>query len=148
MIGLCFFCLTTGEGKGVIPIHKRIISFLGAAAIVAVFAVVLLTPTANAGRDFGMLWYNGEQLRTFGVPAETPHGGVDAIYRVPGTGGVSSVAPGDTDYHGGLWAIYDVTWNVPQYMLTSEEAVLAAEAAGDITITRNADADFRCPVLP
>lgn len=41
-----------------------------------------------------------------------------------------------------------VSWNVDPYALTSEGAILAA-AAGidpDITITRNADADFLCPI--
>lgn len=31
---------------------------------------------------------------------------------------------------------------------SSDDAVLAAEAAGHMTITRNADADCRCPIQP
>jgi len=42
----------------------------------------------------------------------------------------------------------DVSWNVSSYPLTSAGAVLAAAAAGKVTITRNADADFRCPIQP
>ncbi len=43
-----------------------------------------------------------------------------------------------------------VTFNagVTPYLLTSDEAVFAAEAAGDVTVTRTPDADFRCPVQP
>jgi hypothetical protein len=41
-----------------------------------------------------------------------------------------------------------VTWNVAPYLLTSDEAVLAAAAAGDVTITRNPAADFLCPIQP
>jgi hypothetical protein len=33
------------------------------------------------------------------------------------------------------------------YLLTSDEAVIAAKAAGDVTVTRAGDADFRCPVV-
>lgn len=35
---------------------------------------------------------------------------------------------------------------VTQYLLTSDEAVMAAQAAGDVTVTRAPDADFRCPI--
>lgn len=34
------------------------------------------------------------------------------------------------------------------YLITSDEAVDRAVAAGHVTVTRNAAADFRCPVLP
>ncbi|MBI3957125.1 MAG: hypothetical protein HY340_04025 [Candidatus Kerfeldbacteria bacterium] len=127
---------------------KRTTSFLAIGIAAAILTVLLVSPVVQAAPPFGMLWYEGEQLRTFAPPAAHPHEGRDAIYRVPGTGGVASVAPGDPGYHGGDWAVYDVTWNVPQYPLTSDDAVLAAEAAGHVTIMRNAEADFRCPIQP
>jgi hypothetical protein len=37
---------------------------------------------------------------------------------------------------------------VTPYLLTSDEAVFAAEAAGDVTVIRDPGQDFRCPVLP
>jgi hypothetical protein len=42
-----------------------------------------------------------------------------------------------------------VTFNtgVTPYLLTSDEAVAAATAAGDVTVSRAAGADFRCPVI-
>jgi hypothetical protein len=55
-------------------------------------------------------------------------------------------APGDKGYHGGDWAFYSVTWNVAPYLLTSEAAVLAAEASGDVTVTRIPANDFKCPI--
>ena len=58
------------------------------------------------------------------------------------------VAPGDAGYRGGHWAVFVVTWNVAPYLLTSDEAVLAAAAAGDVTVTRNPAADFLCPIQP
>ncbi len=59
--------------------------------------------------------------------------------------GVTSGAPG---YHGGHWKFFAVTWNVTPYLLTSETAVLAAAAAGDATVTRVPDNDFKCPIQP
>jgi len=96
----------------------------------------------------GTIWLDGAQVRTLLVPAALPGGGVDDFYRVPGTGGVAAVGPGTGDYHGGAWKVFDVTWHVPSYPLTSAGAVLAAAATLDITITRNAGADFRCPIQP
>ena len=61
---------------------------------------------------------------------------------------IAGVAPGDPDYHGGRWAVHVVTWNTMAYLLTSEADVWAAAAAGDVTVTRNADADFKCPIQP
>jgi hypothetical protein len=62
--------------------------------------------------------------------------------------GIAGVAPGDGPYRGGSWQVFLVTFNsgVTPYLLTSDEAVAAAQAAGDVTVTRAGDADFRCPV--
>jgi hypothetical protein len=37
---------------------------------------------------------------------------------------------------------------VTPYLLTSEAAVLAAAAAGDVTVTRVPGNDFKCPIQP
>ena len=117
-------------------------------------ALIALAAGPAPAKTFGHLYHDGELVRTFGLPAETPHGGIDPLYSV--TNGVSgqvsitAVAPGDTGYHGGRWAVYSVTFvnGVDPYLLTSDEAVMAAEAAGDVTVIRTPDADNRCPVLP
>ena len=100
----------------------------------------------------GCCFYDGGEVRTVVPPAANPNEGVDNFYAVMGgVGGqkaVVAVAPGDTDYHGGKWAFHAVTWNVSPYLLTSEAAVLAAEMAGDVTITRVAENDFKCPIQP
>ena len=78
--------------------------------------------------------------------------GVDAIYVVPGGAagqlGVTSVAPGDKDYHGGRWAVYAVFWvgerDVP--LFTSEAQILEAFEAGDLEMQRMLDNDFVYPV--
>lgn len=110
-------------------------------------------PAFAAPRVFGELYYDDQILRTFVTPANLPHGGIDPLYTFPEGGAegqlsVSAVGPGDADYHGGRWAVYEVIWNTEPYLLTNDGAVLAAEAAGDVTITRTPEADNRCPVLP
>lgn len=92
------------------------------------------------------IWLDGAQVRTLLPPAATPGEGTDAFFMVPGTGGVAAVGPGDLGYHGGHWAVYLVSWNVSMYPLTSYDAIADAESAGDIEITRNAGADFLCPI--
>jgi hypothetical protein len=62
--------------------------------------------------------------------------------------GVVAVGPGSAGYHGGDWRFHAVTRNVAPHPLTSEAAVLAAAAAGDVTITTIADNDFKCPIQP
>jgi hypothetical protein len=61
---------------------------------------------------------------------------------------IAGVATGDGPYDGDDWQVSVVTFNpaVTPYLLTSDEAVAAAEQAGDVTVTRAGDADFRCPV--
>lgn len=92
------------------------------------------------------IWLDGAQVRTILPPAATPGEGTDPFFMVPGTGGVAADGPGERGYHGGHWAVYVVSWNVDQYPLTSHEAIMAAHAAGDIEVTRNAAADFLCPI--
>ena len=94
------------------------------------------------------IWLDGVMVRTILPPAASPQEGRDPFYMVPGTGGVAAVGPGSAGYHGGQWQVYVVSWNVAQYPLTSVDAILTAEAAGDITITRAADLDFLCPIQP
>jgi hypothetical protein len=121
-----------------------------ASAVLAALTLAIASSPALAGDPVGRgtIWLDGVQVRTLLVPATLPHGGIDDFYRVPGTGGVAAVGPGTGDYHGGSWRVFDVSWNVSSYPLTSAGAVLAAAAAGKVTITRNADADFRCPIQP
>lgn len=125
-----------------------------AAAAVTVALVLAGGSAASAKASKGFLYHDGEVLRTVVPPAAIPNGGIDPLYSVAngveGQLGITAVAPGDGPYHGGRWAIYTVTFNegVAPYLLTSDEAVLAAEAAGDVTVVRTPEADNRCPVLP
>jgi hypothetical protein len=91
-------------------------------------------------------------VRTVVPPAATPDEGRDNFYAVmggvPEQKGVVAVGPGSAGYHGGDWRFHAVTWNVAPYLLTSEAAVLAAAAVGDVTVTAIADNDFKCPIQP
>lgn len=99
----------------------------------------------------GCCYYRDRVVRTVVPPARNPREGRNNFYGFPsgaaeGQKGVVGVAPGDRDYHGGHWKFRAVTWLVTPYLLTSEDAVLAAELAGDVAVTRVRANDFRCPI--
>lgn len=118
------------------------------ALLAVVCAVIFSLPAAAKRAGFGNLYYDGEVVRTVVPPAAMPFEGRDALYLVPDQMAVAAVAPGDTDYHGGKWAVHLVDWNTDPYPLTSEAEIFAAEADGDISITRMAANDFKCPIQP
>lgn len=122
------------------------------AAATAVAALVVAIP-AMATTGKGFLFHDGAVVGTVVTPASVPAGsGTDPFFEVTngaaGQLGIAGVAPGDGPYHGGRWQVWLVTFNdgVTPYLLTSDEAVAAAQAAGDVTVTRAPDADFLCPV--
>jgi hypothetical protein len=122
------------------------------AVATAVAALVVAVP-AMATTGKGFLFHNGAVVGTVVVPAHVPAGsGSDPFYNVTngadGQLGIAGVAPGDGPYHGGDWQVWLVTFNegLTPYLLTSDEAVVAAQAAGDVTVTRAPNADFRCPI--
>jgi len=122
--------------------------FISAIALV----LVLFSGNALAQAGFGALFYDGHVVGTVVPPAAAPMGGIDPIYPimggVEGQLPVAGVGPGDTDYHGGKWAVHVVTFmvEVEPYLLTSAEDVMDAYYGGDITITRVMEADFKCPI--
>jgi hypothetical protein len=124
-----------------------------ALAAVAVVAAVIVAAPATATTGKGFLFHDGAVVGTVVVPAHVaPGSGSDPFFNVTngaaGQLGIAGVAPGDGPYHGGDWQVWLVTFKdgVTPYLLTSDEAVLAAQSAGDVTVTRAPDADFRCPV--
>lgn len=100
----------------------------------------------------GCCYLDGRVVRTVVPPATAPDAGRDDFYAViggvAGQKGVVAVGPGSAGYHGGDWMFFAVTWNVAPYLLTSAGAVLAAAAAGDVTVTRVGGNDFKCPIQP
>jgi ABC-type branched-subunit amino acid transport system permease subunit len=123
-----------------------------ALAVGALIAGVAGSASAKATKS--VLFHDGDVVRTVVPPSALPHGGTDPFYSVTngvvGQLGIAGVAPGDGPYHGGAWAMNTVTFNqgVSPYLLTSDDAVFAAEGAGDVTVTRVPEADFRCPIQP
>ena len=123
-------------------------------AVAALCTMLALSAGASfaAKPGFGNLYYNDTIVRTVVPPSSFPNEGTDNFYKVTngaeGQLGIAAVAPGDTNYHGGHWKVFKVTFNggVTPYLLTSEAAVHAAEDAGDVTILRVAAEDFLCPV--
>jgi hypothetical protein len=111
-----------------------------------------VAPAAAAPPPFvfpdGCCYFNDTLVRTVIPPASSPQEGTDNFYGVPGQKGIVGVAPGAPDYHGGHWKFFSVTWNVTPYLLTSEADVLAAEEAGDVTVARAPEMDFKCPIQP
>src|SRR4051812_33428038 len=112
--------------------------------LLALAALLLAGPSlTQAAPPSGRLYLDGEIVRTHVVPARLPNGGVDPLYMI--TNGVSdqvsvvTYGPGSPNYQGGAWAVNIVTFNsgVTPYLLTSADEVRAAEAAGDVTITRH-----------
>src|SRR5207247_9862089 len=125
--------------------------------IFSALAIALVLPVTQAFAatpGFGSLYYNGTIVRTVVPPAAFPNEGQDNFYKVTngatGQLGIAAVAPGSSDYHGGHWKVFTVTFGsgVTPALLRSEEAVLSVQNAGMVTVTRNAAADFLCPVQP
>jgi len=123
--------------------------------VVASFVLALpIGSVFGATPGFGHLYYNGTVVRTVVPPAAFPNTGVDNFYEVhngaAGQLGIASVAPGAHGYHDGHWKVFVVTFNqdATATILTSQAAVLAAQSAGTVTVTRDASADFLCPVQP
>jgi len=131
---------------------RRVIIAITAALMVLTMAVPVLAAPGNSPVGFGELFYDDDVVRTVVPPAAAPQAGRDDFYAVMGGAegqrGIAAVAPGDSNYHGGKWAFHSVTWNVAPRLLTSAEAVLAAEGAGEVTITRLPENDFKCPIQP
>lgn len=120
------------------------------AAAVAVVAVLALAAPAGAKAGKGFLFLDGRVFGTTVPPSPLPHGGNDPLFSVTngveGQFGIAGVGPGQPGYNGGAWEVYRVTFTVEPYLLTSDEDVMAAHAAGDVEVVRAPEADFRCPV--
>ena len=125
------------------------------AATIAMLAATAITGTV-AARDFGAIYANDALYRTFGNPANVPDGtGTDPFATFtnstnPAQLGVAAFAPGSpTGHHGGRWAVYRATWTSgdPSTLVTSWTELQSYVASGELSLVRDAAADFRCPVL-
>jgi hypothetical protein len=124
--------------------------FLLTLSLVSAFSLALAGSVG--AREFGTIYAEGDSFRTFGNAARVDPGtGTDPIIAFTNfdQGGVAQYAPG-AGSHGGRWMVYLATWVDPAdaYLLTDFDDVIALVEAGEITLQRMPDADFRCPILP
>jgi hypothetical protein len=127
---------------------------LGPLAVVVLVLASAAPALASSQVGRGSLFLDGRVVGTVVPPPQIQPGtGVDPFYKVTnGTGGqlgIAGVGPGDAGaYHGGSWQVWTVTFKsgVTPYLLTSASSVAVAQAAGDVTVMRVPDADFRCPI--
>jgi hypothetical protein len=123
-------------------------------ASAAMLLTILASSVAAGGPPALSFYVDGARYRTIGTPTDLTNTGApdysfDKIYALGGAlANVAEAQPGDTDYNGGRWQVFEITWNVAPVQLTSEEQVLAAAAAGDLTISAEPVAEFVCPVIP
>jgi hypothetical protein len=128
-----------------------------AAAVSAVGLVASLgAGSALAGGPPKLSFYVDDvRYRTVGTPTDffgtgAPDFTYDKIYNL-GTGiNVADAKPGDTDFNGGRWAVYAVTWaaGVTPVQYTNDQQILDAQAAGLLTIGGTPVKEFFCNVAP
>src|SRR6266700_3337229 len=123
-----------------------VMAFLGAAFLAGVASAA--ASDRAAGRIYGddVLW------ATF-VPTTLhpgPEQSFNRLYSFPGTGfiSVTNSLPGDSDYRGGRWQVYAVTFgDIAPMQFTNDADVLAAAAAGHVTISADPVAYVLCPLF-
>jgi len=117
---------------------------------------VLAVAAPISARTFGAVYVDNQVYRVFGNKANVPDGtGTDPLVTFtnstnPDQLGVAELAPGLIGHHGGRWAVYRATWiggGDPSTLVTSYDALRMYAQSGQLQITRDAAADFRCPVL-
>ena len=119
--------------------------------------LTLMTVAGPVGaRTFGAVYANDAVYRVFGNAANVPDGtGTDPLATFTNSTnadqkGVAAFAPGSpTGHHGGRWAVYRATWTNSDRstLVTSWSQLSALVSTGQLTLVRDAAADFRCPVL-
>jgi hypothetical protein len=117
---------------------------------------VLAVAAPISARTFGAVYVDDQVYRVFGNKANVPDGtGTDPLVTFTNSTnadqlGVAEFAPGLVGHHGGRWAVYRATWTGsgdPSTLVTSYAALQTYAQSGQLQITRDAAADFRCPVL-
>jgi len=130
---------------------RRLITSLAGAGLL----LSIVAGSVGAGGPPRVGFYvDGNLYRTVGTPTDFSGTGApaftyDRIYALGnGLRNVAEAKPGDTDFNGGRWAVYPVTWHTTPVQLTSAEAVEAADAAGLLSIAATPVRLFFCNVAP
>jgi hypothetical protein len=138
----------------------RFAATLSRRVLAAASAVTLLTSLGASGVLAGGppslgFYVDDVRYRTVGTPTDffgtgAPESTYDRIYNL-GTGiNVAEAKPGDTDFNGGRWLVYTVTWaqGVTPVQYTNDQQILAAQDAGLLTINADPVKAFFCNVAP
>ena len=124
------------------------------ASVLGIALMALAGPVS--ARSFGAIYADDTVYRTFGNAANVPDGtGTDPFATFTNSTnadqlGVAAFAPGSAGgHHGGRWAVYRATWTTgdPSTLVTSWAELQAYADGGQLSVVRDAAADFRCPVL-
>lgn len=130
--------------------------FAVAATSAALFLSVAASTVAAGGPPKLAFYVDDVRYRTVGTPTDYTNTGApdftyDRIYAL-GSGliNVADAKPGDTDFNGGRWAVYPVTWapGVTPVQLTNDHDILAWQAAGMLSIADQPVKLFFCSVNP
>jgi hypothetical protein len=129
-------------------------------AMAAASAVTLLASIGASGVLAGgppslAFYVDDVRYRTVGTPTDffgtgAPESTYDRIFNL-GTGiNVGEAKPGDTDFNGGRWLVYTVTWaqDVTPVQYTTDQQILDAQEAGLLTINPDPVKAFFCNVAP
>jgi len=120
----------------------------------AVLLLSIVASSAAAGGPPALAFYvDNVRYRTVGTPTDLSDTGApdftfDKIYALgPGLINVSEAKPGDTDFNGGRWAVYAITWIGAPVQFTNDAQILAAAEADYLTISAMPVSEFVCPVI-
>ena len=126
---------------------------LATASVVTLLASIGASGVLAGGPPTLGFYVDDVRYRTVGTPTDffgtgAPESSYDKIFNL-GTGiNVAEAKPGDTDFNGGRWLVYTVTWNVTPVQYTNVEQIYAAEDAGLLTINPEPVKAFFCNVAP
>lgn len=125
-------------------------ALVGAALLISVAA----STVAAGGPPKPAFYIDDVRYRTVGTPTDftgtgAPASTYDKIYALGnGLANVAEAKPGDTDFNGGRWAVYAITWSagVTPVQLTNDADVLAWRDAGLLSISADPVKLFFCSV--
>jgi hypothetical protein len=126
---------------------KKVAWSLGCALVL--LSLCTLPASSKVGPPAGMIYANDVLFKTVGTPTELPdRGQFDALYQLgDGFAAVAEAGPGDRGFNGGCWEVHEVTFvNIAPRQFTNEADLLAAAAAGDVTIS-DVVRRFECPLI-
>jgi hypothetical protein len=135
---------------------RRLVLSLGAASLlIAATATAAFAGHGPLGPPAGVIYAGGGMYRTIGTPTDfsstgAPLDSFEPIYAFSTQANVALAAPGEPGFKGGRWVVYPVTWTqgVQPYTITDGAGVLAAAAAGDLTVASTPVKEFECPLIP